>query len=307
MRSTAGVGVLNIGHRGARAYAPENTIEAFQKAVDLGCDMIELDLHLTRDGALVVHHDDDLLRCTDIAARHPDAGSYFVSDWTLEQISTLDAGSWFARELGIAPAQRQAFLRSLTADEQATFISDGDRQRHASGKVRVPSLQAVFEWIEATNLLVNVEIKSLPRRYEGIAARLLDCIARFGLEGRTLVSSFDHQQLLAVRAGNDRIATAVLTSDRIATPEAYLRMLDADAYHPCCHGDCDSVGFGSVSGAVDATLSASIAGGLHVNAWTCNGAPQMRALLAAGVSGIVTDYPNRLTEVLRESGVGAAT
>src|SRR4051812_28372709 len=58
------VPVLNIAHRGACAFAPENTLESFRKAVDLHCDMIELDVHVSSDGELIVVHDDDLTRCS---------------------------------------------------------------------------------------------------------------------------------------------------------------------------------------------------------------------------------------------------
>lgn len=78
---------LNIAHRGASAYAPENTIAAFDKAVEQGADAIELDLHLSRDGELVVIHDDTLDRTTD--------GSGPVHEQSLEELRRLDAGRWF--------------------------------------------------------------------------------------------------------------------------------------------------------------------------------------------------------------------
>ncbi|MGH7411421.1 MAG: glycerophosphodiester phosphodiesterase family protein, partial [Candidatus Methylomirabilis sp.] len=80
---------LNIAHRGASALAPENTMAAFEKAIELGADVIELDLHLTRDGELVVIHDDTLDRTTD--GRGP------VHGRSLEEIRRLDAGRWFGQ------------------------------------------------------------------------------------------------------------------------------------------------------------------------------------------------------------------
>jgi glycerophosphoryl diester phosphodiesterase len=78
---------LNIAHRGASALAPENTTAAFEKAVGLGADAIELDLHLSRDGELVVIHDDTLDRTTD--------GLGPVYERSLEELKRLDAGRWF--------------------------------------------------------------------------------------------------------------------------------------------------------------------------------------------------------------------
>ena len=77
-----GAGILNIAHRGARAYAPENTLAAFAKAVGFGCPMIEIDVHWSKDGELVVHHDDQLARCTDVKTKFPERSSYYVSDFT---------------------------------------------------------------------------------------------------------------------------------------------------------------------------------------------------------------------------------
>ena len=293
---------LNIGHRGARALAPENTLAAFQKAWDLGCHMVELDVHCTRDAVLVVHHDDDLLRCTDVATRHPDLESYFVSDFSAAQIATLDAGTWFVVQLSLPATQRAAFLRSLTPLEQSTLISAADMRSFASGSIRVPTLAQVLELLEPSPLLVNIEIKTLPRMYRGIAASVLDCIRHYGMEHRTLLSSFDHEQLITVRGLSSLAATAVLTSDRLGKPARYLELLDADAYHPSCHGEQDSLGFHSVDQQLQCCGVAEVlAQGKAVNTWTCNDPGQMQQLLSAGLTGIFTDYPHRLAAVMQAS------
>ncbi len=81
---------LNIAHRGASALAPENTMAAFERAVGLGADGIELDLHLSRDGELVVIHDDTLDRTTD--------GNGPVHEKYLGELKRLDAGGWFGED-----------------------------------------------------------------------------------------------------------------------------------------------------------------------------------------------------------------
>ena len=84
---------LHISHRGGAALAPENTLAAFRRAVrEYHTDMLELDLHLTRDGALVVFHDETLERCTDGAGR--------VAERSLAELEELDAGYRFATEGG---------------------------------------------------------------------------------------------------------------------------------------------------------------------------------------------------------------
>lgn len=76
-----------IAHRGASNVAPENTLSAVQKALEFGADMIEIDVHLSKDGQLVVLHDETLERTTN--------GIGKVSDYTLDELKLLDAGSWF--------------------------------------------------------------------------------------------------------------------------------------------------------------------------------------------------------------------
>src|SRR5258708_7642232 len=86
----AGGGVWVIGHRGAMGECPENTFVSFERALELGADWIERDVHLTRDGALAVIHDELVDRTTD--------GHGFVKDHTLAELKRLDAGAWFGPE-----------------------------------------------------------------------------------------------------------------------------------------------------------------------------------------------------------------
>lgn len=82
--------VMVIAHRGFSGAAPENTLAAFQKAIEIGSDMIELDVQLSKDGNLVVLHDDTLERTTNGQGR--------VVDYTLQELKKLDAGSWFGEQ-----------------------------------------------------------------------------------------------------------------------------------------------------------------------------------------------------------------
>jgi glycerophosphoryl diester phosphodiesterase len=86
----SGRAVMVVGHRGASAYAPENTMTSFRLAYEMGADMIELDVHRTTDGALVVMHDDDVKRVTGATGK--------ISEMTLEQVRALDAGERFNKK-----------------------------------------------------------------------------------------------------------------------------------------------------------------------------------------------------------------
>ena len=295
--------ILNIGHRGARAFAPENTLPAFEKAKTFGCQMFELDVHRSKDGELIVHHDDELTRCTDVDVKFPGRRTNFVSDFTYDELLQLDAGSWYEQQLQLSAEKRQSFLRTLTDEEIAQFVSLEDRQFYKSGTITLPTLQQALAVALEMDMMVNIEIKTIPRMYQGIADAVVRLVETMGLDRRVLISSFDHEQLLAVRKLNDVIATGVLTSDRLARPNDYLQLLDADAYNPGCYGDYDSIGFDSVCREIDSRGIVNVReGGRGVNVWTCNDRHQMQELISAGVTGIITDFPNRARDILRASG-----
>jgi len=103
----AAAGAFLVAHRGASAYAPEHTLAAYRLAMEQGADYVEQDLTLTKDGVLLCLHDDTLERTTDVEARFPDRAvtetdadghpvkRWYANDFTLAEIETLDAGSWF--------------------------------------------------------------------------------------------------------------------------------------------------------------------------------------------------------------------
>ncbi|WP_194790560.1 glycerophosphodiester phosphodiesterase [Pseudomonas sp. UFMG81] len=118
-----------IAHRGASFDAPESTTAAYLLARELGADYLEMDLQRTRDGALVVVHDDVLGRTSDVAERFPERKNSPVSAFTLAELKSLDAGSWFNK--AYPERARNAFVgqRILTLDE-VIDIAEGDPQRH---------------------------------------------------------------------------------------------------------------------------------------------------------------------------------
>ncbi len=140
---------LVFGHRGAKAYAPMNTLPAFELAWEQGAHGIELDVHRSRDGHPVIVHDFTVDGSTD--------GSGRVVDMTLDELKSLDAGSWF--------------------DE--SFAG-----------VRIPTLDEVFEAV-GKKLIINVEIKAQSPDTDGVEQVVADCITRHGMEERVILSSFN--------------------------------------------------------------------------------------------------------------------
>ncbi|WP_270180946.1 glycerophosphodiester phosphodiesterase [Alkalihalobacillus sp. CinArs1] len=148
--------IVNVAHRGASGYAPENTMAAFEKAVDMKSDMFELDVQLSKDGELVVIHDTSVDRTTD--------GSGKVKDLTLEELRSLDAGSWF--------------------DEAFT----GEK---------IPTLGEVLDEYRG-KIGILIEIKS-PSLYPGIEQKVADALTERNMHkpnnNKIIVQSFDHDSV----------------------------------------------------------------------------------------------------------------
>jgi glycerophosphoryl diester phosphodiesterase len=152
--------VVNAAHRGASAYAPENTIAAFKLAAEQGADMFELDVQETRDHELVLMHDTTLSRTTDAESVFPGQSPWKVGDLTFSQVRELDAGSWFGSDFQNEP---------------------------------VPTLGETLSAMHGSGLGLLLEIKS-PHLYPGIEARVADELRRnpLWLSGnRVVVQSFD--------------------------------------------------------------------------------------------------------------------
>jgi len=291
--------ILNIAHRGARAYAPENTLVAFAKAKTLGCDMFEMDVQLTKDGEVVVFHDDDLIRCTDALTRFPNRGSYHVSEFSLKEISQLDAGSWYTEQLTLPKHNRQLFLQTMTEAEMTQFISPMERSRYASGTIRIPTLAESLRLAKDLALMVNIELKSKLHHDDILVKHVIEDVQALKLESQILISSFNHELVKQVRQQTLAIATAILADCPIRAPVSYLHKLKVDSYNLGCYKDYKTNGFDGVSGQRYLNHIATVRkAGFDVNVWTCNDQEEMGYLLGVGVTGIISDYPNRVQECL---------
>jgi glycerophosphoryl diester phosphodiesterase len=128
---------LIIAHRGASGYAPEHTLTAYKLAIEQGADFVEQDLQLTKDGVLICLHDPDLSRTTNVADVFPNRAreldieepghkkrGWYTIDFTLEEIKTLDAGSWFNRANPFAAQPSYAGLRVPTMEEAIRAVGN---------------------------------------------------------------------------------------------------------------------------------------------------------------------------------------
>jgi glycerophosphoryl diester phosphodiesterase len=234
----AGGPPLVIAHRGASGHRPENTLPAFALAVEQRADMIETDLHRTRDGAIVVTHDEELAGL---------GGRGEIADATLADVRGLDAG----------------------------------------GGERVPTLDELLDGF-AARIPFNLELKRATRgEYDGLEAEVLDAVAKRGVLERTLFSSFYDPVLARLRRLAPEARLGLLISPRYARDVlARARELGAEAIHP------------EATLVERALVEQAHAAGLRVFAYTVDAEPEMERLLALGVDGLFTNFPDRMRRLV---------
>lgn len=164
-------GFIIIGHRGASAYHPENTMFAFRAASEMGAEMIELDITLSKDGIPVVIHDETLDRTTNVKGR--------VSDYTADELQQTDAGSWFSE------SHKGEHIPTL--EEVLKF---------AKGRISL-------------NIEIKSEAVTDNAR-GGIEEKALDLVKIYGMESHVIFSSFDYRAILHLRELDVDIYTALL-------------------------------------------------------------------------------------------------
>ena len=290
------------GHRGARGLAPENTLEAFSTALSIGVTTLELDLAMTKDGILVVSHDS---RLNPDHTRGPD-GKF------------LGVGGPAIRSLTLAEVQRYDVGRLRPG---SSYAANFPEQRGMDG-VRIPALTEVFDLVrqaKADHIRFNIETKLTPASGadtpdpETFAAAVAKAVGDAGLTARVAVQSFDWRTLLVMRRIAPEIERVCLTIDG-GIGDTLRRWLPGAS--PWTAGlDIDDFG-GSAPRLVAAagctvwspnfrnvtaqSLAEARALQLKVIPWTVNGRADMERLIPMGVSGIITDYPDRLRAVMME-------
>ncbi len=271
--------VLNVGHRGASGYAPEHTIPAYDLALQLGADYIEQDLQLTRDGVLVVLHDERLDRTARPTAESaPGDCTGFVREKTLAQIKTCDVGIWFNQT-----------------------YPDYARPEYVG--LKIPTLEEVFQrYGKSTNYYI--ETKS-PESAPGMEEELLRLMDEYGLtkpaakKWQVLIQSFSPASLQKVHALDPSLPLIQLFSGAETSETIRGRLGLTETY---------AVGIGPSKSDVDAALvEAAHARCLDVHPYTVNETPEMEKLVALGVDGMFTNFPDRLEAVLGKEAAKGKT
>jgi glycerophosphoryl diester phosphodiesterase len=286
-----------VAHRGESSLAPENTLLAGRLGRLGRADAWEVDVQLSRDGVPIVLHDDSLARTTDVARRFPNdlrrQAGYLAADFDLDEIQSLDAGSWFLDPAG-GPRTARAFGTLDRLDERP-------RRETASGEVRVPTLADVLRLTVVLDWFVNVELKSVPLQPAGLLDAVLRAIAETGAGERVWLSSFDHAEA-AHAAAVSTLPVGVLAATPLHRPARYVReAVGALAYHP----SVAAIGGESLAyrrsprpeSLRSAEFEALAAAGVPVFVYTVNAIEPgglADVLAEAGVRGVFTDRPSAL-------------
>ncbi|MDO5376061.1 MAG: glycerophosphodiester phosphodiesterase [Staphylococcus rostri] len=248
---------VNIGHRGASGYAPEHTFASYDKSLnEMGADYLEIDLQMTKDGHLVAMHDETVDRTTDGTGR--------VSDYTLEELKQLDAGSWFND-------------------------THPELQNPAYQGQEVPTLDEIFARY-GTKANYYIETKS-PDDYPGMEEKLLASLKKHGLDkknhlskGKVVIQSFSQESLLKMHKINANIPLVQLMD------KGQLQQYnDKDLSYISSY----AMGVGPDNTDLTAENTQHLRElGFHIHPYTVNDRDAMARLNDYGVTGVFTNYPD---------------
>jgi glycerophosphoryl diester phosphodiesterase len=247
-----------FGHRGSAGTHPENTVESFRAAMATGAQYLEFDVHMTRDGQVVVSHDENLER----NCGHPGV----IREMTYAELTAQDAG------------------RMFSADRGATFPFRGRG-------LKVPRLADVLAEVAGRRMIV--EVKQIT---PSVVAPMLNVIDRAGMRRNVLIASEHQAPLDEVRRLAPGLPTnfsylesggflqAMAARDANYVPPAVALQVPRE-YESWQIVTPDSVGFAHSLG-------------LEVHVWTVNDESEMTQLLDMGVDGLISDYPERALRVI---------
>ncbi len=252
---------LVIAHRGGRSLGPENTIYTFKRAIEKGADVLEMDLQTTADGQLVVLHDRNVNRTTN--------GKGAVDGFSLSELKKLDAGfRWSPHNSNTFPLRNKG--------------------------ITIPTLADVFQALPDTRM--NIEIKS---SQVNTIQDLCRVIREHGMAEKVMVACFDSGKLGEFRSVCPEVATSAGASEAVLFYWLQRAQLES-AYSPSAQALQIPEAYRDRRITTSRFLDAAHARNMRVHVWTVNDTESMQRLIALGVDGIMTDYPDRLVNVLKK-------
>lgn len=246
-------------HRGGAALRPENTIVSFDHGLSLGSDGLELDVHLSRDGVVVVHHDSLLDRTT--GARG------LLVERTADELARIDAGYWFQSQVDPQPDSRE---------EEYPFRAQG---------IGIPTLRDVLTRYPATPLIIELKVN-----HPDLARRVVEEVRRADAIERVAVGSFGWRALRAVRDLEPRIPTGAAREEvRWALYRSWVHWpLGVPRYREFQVPEES----GTTRIVTPRFIKHAHGAGLPVKVWTVNETADMHRLLDWGVDALISDRPD---------------
>lgn len=250
---------LVIAHQGGDGIWPGNTMFAFQNAADLGVDVLEMDVHITQDGVLVLMHDETVDRTTN--------GVGEIESMTLEELKRLDAGyDWSSDDGVIFPFRGQG--------------------------ITVPTLEEVFTAFP--NMRMTIEIK---KTNASMAAPFCELIRTYNMQDKILVASFHDERLKEFRAECPEVATSSAKNETtvfVLLTKVFL----GGFYSPKFHSLQVPEESGGITVMTESFVYAAHARNIAVEPWTIDDEETLRKFVEWGVDGIITDRPDIMLKVL---------
>ena len=253
---------LVIAHQGGDGVWPGDTLFAFEKAVEIGSDVLEMDAHITRDGHIVLMHDETVDDTTD--------GTGLIEDMTLEQLKGLDA----------------AYDWSL--DDGATFPYRGQG-------IQVPTLDEVFQAFPQMRYVIEIKLTENP-----IDQPLCDLIRQHDMQAKVVIGSFHDEAMKNFRQTCPEVATSASRNEvrnYVLLGKAFLWGFYVPKFQtiqPPWDPE-ESLGIQIMT---ERFIRESHAKNIRVEPWTVNDPELMRQYIEWGVDGIITDRPDLMVEIL---------
>ena len=270
--------VLAYAHQGGAWERPSSTLHAIRAALAAGATGIELDVHATADGEIVVCHDATVDRTTD--------GCGAIASLTLDELRALDNGYWFVPGADATPGR---------PDADYPFRGRAPQDREFG----VATLREVLEAFPG--VVLNLDIKQTAPAVEPYEAALARLLAEYGRRDDVIVASF----LDLATARFAEAAPAIGTSAGMLAAGAFWRAVHDGSPPPPVRAVAFQVPetYGEATVVDERFVEAAHDAGIAVHVWTVNDEPAMRRLVDLGVDGIISDLPTTLSRVLGDLGV----
>ncbi len=255
---------LIIAHQGGDGVWPGDTLFAFEKAVEIGADVLEMDAHITRDGVIVLMHDAKVDRTTD--------GSGPIEEMTLAELKKLDAGyDW-------------------SSDGGQTFPYRGQG-------ITVPTLEEVFQKFPAMRYTIEIKKTANP-----IHKPFCELIRKYNMQDKVLVASFNDEAMAAFRSECPEVATSAARTEVtyfVLLGKVFLSGLLSPQYHALQvpWEPSESMGIPVMT---ERFVREAHAKNIAVEPWTVDDPELMKLYIQWGVDGIITDRPDLLAGILKK-------